>query len=511
MATRPNLVFITSDSQRSDTMACYGNHQIQVPNLNALAGSSHVFEHAYTTMPPCAPARSTLMTGLYPHSSGCDFDLAALNPQTPTIAELLPEDYRCGFYGHWSLGDELVPQHGFTDWVGIRDEWTRHASKPEYRELHSGYHQFLVANGFEPDVQRRKDAPTSPADWRNAKIFDMVKSAELPEPFTKAGFLAGEAARFIRESSDHPFFLFASLMEPHTPCSGPFNDLYAPESVPVGPHFMQVPPANAALVNRLAAETYFEWRQQDEPDPRSDWIARTAGSHVTPEDLRTGAFWRKFRAQYWGQVTLMDRAVGGILQALDECGLTDNTIVVFTSDHGAMMGDHALLTTPYLYEENVRVPLMIRVPWLADRRGMIPGRAGQIDLVPTLLELMGEPVPPHLQGRSLVPVLEGESTLGENDAFIQLHSPANRELWRSCTEEEMNIVAGPWRGIVSAEGWKLNLSPVDQCELYDLNTDPHEQRNLFGDPAQTDRIKTLADRIRKWQEQTEDSVSLPTV
>ncbi|MCY3760217.1 MAG: sulfatase-like hydrolase/transferase [Gemmatimonadetes bacterium] len=511
MKDKPNLVFITSDSQRFDTLACYGNHQIQVPNLNALAETGHVFENACITMPPCAPARSTIMTGLYPHANGCDFDLAALSPEVPTIAELLPQDYHCAFCGHWSLGDELVPQHGFAEWVGIRDEWTRHASRPEYRELFSAYHQYLVTNGFQPDVQRRADAPAAPADWRNAMVFDMVTSAELEEPFTKAGFVGREASRFIRENRGRPFALYVSLLEPHTPCSGPFNDLYPPESVPVGPHFMKAPPANAALVNRLAAETYFEWRRQDDPDPRSDWIARTGGSRMTPADLRTGAFWRKFRAQYWGQITLMDRAVGGILRTLEECDLAERTIVVFTSDHGAMMGDHALLTTPYLYEENVRVPLLVRVPWLADRRRTVPGRASHVDLVPTLLELMGAPIPANLQGRSLVPVLENEATLEENDVFIQLHSPANRELWRPCTGEEMRIVSGPWRGIVSAEGWKLNLSPVDQCELYDLNTDPHEQRNLFDDPAQRDRVRTLADRIRAWQERTEDSMPLPAV
>jgi arylsulfatase A-like enzyme len=219
---------------------------------------------------------------------------------------------------------------------------------------------------------------------------------------------------------------------------------------------------------------------------------------------------RKLRAKYLGQVTLVDRAVGEILQALDEAQLADNTIIVYTSEHGDMMGDHALIRKCVSYEEALKVPLVIRVPWLDGAGRRIEGRISQIDLVPTLLDLLGEPIPEGLEGVSRAGVLRGEATLADNDLFFEWNGTngwekAARGLRLS--EEEWARLHGPWRSVISADGWKLNLSPVDRCELYNLNDDPFEQVNLFEDRDQQERTADLAGRIRRWQEETEDIVS----
>jgi arylsulfatase A-like enzyme len=229
------------------------------------------------------------------------------------------------------------------------------------------------------------------------------------------------------------------------------------------------------------------------------------------EDLTTEAGMRKLRAKYLGLVSLVDNAVGEILQALDETGLTDNTIVVYTSEHGDMMGDHGLLRKCVNYEEALKVPLIVRVPWLDGNGQKIEGRISQIDLVPTLLDLLGEPIPPHLEGTSRASILRGEGTLADNEVFVQWNGTngwekAARALGLS--ESEWADVYGPWRTVISAEGWKLNLSPVDQCELYDLNTDPFEQVNLFDEPSQRDRILDLTERLQQWQEYTADEAPL---
>ena len=137
--------------------------------------------------------------------------------------------------------------------------------------------------------------------------------------------------------------------------------------------------------------------------------------------------------------------------------MADHTLVVFTSDHGDMMGDHGQLTKGVLYEESVKVPLLMRIPWLGKERQEVVGCFSQIDLAPTLLDLLGEEVPETLQGESRVPVLDGEETLERNDAFVE---------WNAADDQ--------WRTAISAEGWKLNLSPEDHCELFDLNGDPYE-------------------------------------
>ena len=490
MARKPNLLFITTDEQRADTMACYGNHQIHTPNLNALADQSFVFENAYVTQPVCAASRSSILTGLYPHASGGTVK-HRLSPEARTIAEVVSDDYLCAYFGMWILGDEIIPQRGFDHWVSIEDEYRSRYTKGEYLSRFSDYHHFLVANGFEPDRESR-----------GAMTFSRTMAARLPQQYTKSAFFGGEAVHFIRENRERPFMLYVNFLEPHSPKTGPFDEMYDPNSLPTSPIFLQKPPSNASLLHRLIADHYMGLQVGDiEP-------VRTCGLQ-TPEMA-----WRKLRAQYWGLVTLVDCALGRILGALDECELTDDTIVVFTSDHGDMMGDHGILYKTVFYEPSVRVALLMRVPWLGRKQCMIPGRISQVDLVPTLLELMGEPVPDELQGTSRVPVLEGESTLAGNDVFIQWTGVGHPTSGFSMdlSEREMEtILQAPWRTIVSAEGWKLNLSPVDQCELYDLNADPYEQHNLFDDPAQRGRIRDLADRIRRWQERTGDDVVLPVV
>jgi arylsulfatase A-like enzyme len=155
-----------------------------------------------------------------------------------------------------------------------------------------------------------------------------------------------------------------------------------------------------------------------------------------------------------------------------------------------MMGDHACLTKGITYEEAVRIPLLIRVPWLSQTRNQIRGRVSQVDLAPTLLDLMEHAPQGHIQGTSRADVLRGSATLQENDVMVEWNGDET------------------WRTIVSHENWKLNLCATDQSEFYDLNTDPYELENHFEDPAYRPQIDVLNARIREWQRTTSDVVPL---
>ena len=474
---KPNLLFLFTDQQRPDTMRCYGNEMIQTPHLNALAESSFVFEHAYVSQPVCSPSRATILTGLYPHTCRVPACNVSLPEDVPTIAELVSDTYQCAYMGKWHLGDEIFPQHGFSTWVGSEDSYRRFYSSPDRYEMLSDYHNFLVEQGFVPEQESM-----------GKQVFSRHFEASLEEPLTKAAFLGDRAAQFIREQGDDPFVLFVNYLEPHPPHTGPFNDLYDPQALPVGPSFGVKPPANASLLNRVMAAYYME-------------------SEEYGYDLRTEVGWRAVRARYWGNVTLVDQSVGKILRALEESGHADDTVVVFTSDHGEMAGDHGILGKTVLYEESVKVPMLMRVPGLERRR--IGGNFSHIDLVPTLLELMGEDLPGHLQGVSRVPVLDGRETLAGNDVFVAWNRSDGHP---RPGEAEVNPgMATPWRSVVSGDRWKLNLSAHDQCELYDLNTDPHEMVNLFDRVEHRERVRILTGKVRQWQRQTGDEVALPEV
>ena len=494
MPDRPNFVFIFSDQQRQDTLACYGADWMNVPNLNALADQSFVFENAYVAQPVCTPARATIMTGLYPHTAGPIVNQIHLDESVPVISEMMSDEYYKGYMGKWHLGNDLVPQHGFDEWVSTEDG--HRFAKPEQRYMVSSYNQYLVDQGYTPDRERN-----------GVGVFSSDAHYEMPEEHQMASFLGDRAAEFIEANSDKPFILYVSTFEPHSPYHGPFMDMYDPETLPVGPAFLQNP-ESASLVNRVRADYFLQFMQDGVDQTQDNYMMRYAASR---EDVSTELGWRTLRAHYMANISLVDGMVGRITAALERAGVADNTVVVFTSEHGDMMGDHGMLEKRSFFEEASRVPLLMRVPWLSAESTPVSGSVGHIDLVPTLLDLTGHEVPANLQGKSLKPVMEGESDLSGNDVFIQWNGTSNEIPDRFLGSAEINrMLALPWRSVVTPDRWKLNLCAGDQCELYDLNTDPHEMNNLFDDPAQKDRVRDMAARIRTWQHQTGDTAALPT-
>ena len=496
MANRPNIVFIMSDQQRQDTLACYGADYMQVPNLNALAGQSFVFRNAYVAQAVCTPARATIMTGLYPHAAGPIVNKIPLPAGTPVISEMIDDGYFKGYMGKWHLGNDVQKQHGFDVWTTTEDTHREAYPKKELRTSLSSYHHYLLERGYKPDLEHSD----------GVKIFSSDLHYNLPEEHQMASYLGDQAAGFIQENKDRPFILYVSTFEPHSPYHGPFKDTYIPASIPVGPAFLKKPDG-AAFVNRTRADYFMQYMLEGKSHADDVYMTRYA---APGEDLTTEIGWRTLRAHYLANITLVDRMVGKITSALDRAGVAESTVVVFTSEHGDMMGDHGMLEKRAFYEESSRVPMLMRVPWLTREQKIIEGNFGQVDLVPTLLDLIGQPVPEGLQGKSVAPVLRGEETLEGNDVFLQWNGTSDELPDRFLGSESINrMLTLPWRTVVTADRWKLNLCAGDQCELFDLNADPNEMTNLYNDPAQRDRVRLMASRIRVWQNITGDTAPLP--
>ena len=489
---RPNLVYIFTDQQRADTMAAYGNDWIETPNLNRLGEDSFVFENAYVSSPICTPSRSTQMTGLWPHTNGCTKNNIPLADNIETLAEFFPADYHTAYYGKWHLGDEVTRRRGWDEWHSLEDMYRGWNTNPEHNEIMSDYHQYLVGLGYEPDRESL-----------GKKVFSRPFAASLPEEHTKATYLGNRAGEFIERNKDRPFAICVNFLEPHTPLIGPLDDLYDPAGLPQTPAFMVDPPENAAGMHRLMAEEQRAGRDTGAP---MDSAASAAGDGAGAGSSTEQEF-RKSQARYYGLVTLVDRAVGRILGAIDDAGIADRTIVVFTSDHGDQMGEHNIFQKIVMYEGSVKVPFLVRVPWL--QAGRVTGRYSHIDTVPTLLDLLGLEVPGHLQGVSRAGVLRDGGSLDDNDVFIDWNGRGIDLKFPLSELERMREI--PHRAVVTGDGWKLNLSVGDQCELYDLNADPYELVNLFDDTAYSDRVVELARKIRRWQIETGDTALIPDV
>ncbi|MFP3903061.1 MAG: sulfatase, partial [Armatimonadota bacterium] len=463
-----------TDQQRQDTLQVYGNDLMDTPHLDAVADESIVFDNAYVTQPVCTPSRSSIMTGLYPHTCGCTENNIPLTREYETIAEMLPEEYATGYFGKWHLGDEVIAQHGFEkNWVST-EEYHAHKTRELYKTRHSSYYHFLKSHGLEPD---------SVGD-DGFESFSRGFACHLPKELTKPAFTASRVCEFIESSQDEPFVAYVNFLEPHQPFHGPFDTLYDPADIEFSPTFMQHGDEKTPLRVRLLQER----------------LGR-----------ETEDFYRDVRARYYGLVSLVDYYCGEILHTLRECGLYDDTIIVFTSDHGEMMGDHALMYKTVLYEEAAQVPMFMRVPERGDEQMRIQDPVSQIDLVPTLMELMGSQPPEHLQGRSLASPLRSGEQPAPRDVFIEWNGSNGFftvEGTEWSLEEQEEVGGAPSRTVVTPDGWKLTLRSEDLCELYNLNDDPHETQNLYGQPEVKAIVEDLTERIRRWQKQTDDTVSV---
>ncbi|MFC1478991.1 sulfatase-like hydrolase/transferase [Planctomycetota bacterium] len=475
--SKPNILFVFTDEQRADTLGAYSSMSAHTPNLDKLASQSLLFENSYVTQPVCTPSRSSIMTGLYPHTNGCTANNIVLEQTFPTIAELWQDtEYHKGYFGKWHLGDEVFCQHGFDEWVSIEDMYRPHFTESRDCDTPSDYQIFLEEKGYKPD----KEVEGYPA-------FSRTFAAGLPVEHTKPMFLAEETGRFIRRNKEDPFMLFVNFLEPHMPFTGPYNDRYPEEHVDLPSNFDDIPD-NEPLHCRLKREIFQRYGY---------------GGH----DLRDTSGWKRIRGNYLGLVDLVDEAVGNILSVLEECSLDSNTIVVFTSDHGDMMGSHQLLTKCVMYEEAVKVPFIMRIPGTDPCR--IPNPVSQVDLVPTLLELCGQDISSDLEGYSLLPCIQGDHP-AEDHVFIEWNGPNRTELLRkdeSISKEDIEAAAQHrGRTVISPLGWKLNWNEGDRHELYNLREDPGEAANLYYTGTYDDVIAQLKEKLMLWQERTKDVV-----
>ena len=465
---RPNILFLWTDQHRGDTVPWAGNRVVKTPEFfQPLGEKSFVFQRSYITQPVCTPSRGSIMTGLWPHNHGSINNNVKLRDDCRTIAEYLPADYATAYYGKWHLGDENRAQHGFRDWRGIEDIYRDYYTNPEDLKNFSGYHNYLTAAGFPPD---RKDAETA-----GAAVFSREIAAAMAEPYTKVAYLANEAEKFLGARRDgQPFILSVNALEPHPPTYGPLNELHDLAALPAGPSFARRPTEVAKVVRR----------QMD----------KNAKVGYKNHPIETEQDWRRLRANYYGLVSMVDRAYARIMRALEASGQADNTIVVYTSDHGDMCGDHCLMQKGNFYEGSVHVPLAIHVPWLSRRRVDFQTPISTVDIVPTVLDLAGIDVAGSVDGRSRAAALRQPASFPTENITVEWNDPEQPE------------VSG--RSRVTSDRWKLNLYVDDRPELFDLNTDPGEQRNLADDPAHRDRMRRLTDELRAWQQSTRDTLAL---
>ena len=468
---KPNLIFFLPDQQRADTIACYGGRKVHAPNLNKLAAESVVFERAYVTHPVCTPSRSSLMTGTWPHINGCTRNSVPLDRRFLSFAELIDDkDYRTAYMGKWHLGDDGPARRGFHQWISTEER--------------GDYTAFLLSMGITPDM---KDG-----------VFSELAISNLPLELSRPKFLEKHACEFIEKHFRDPFILVVGFVEPHSPYNGPLNEEHLLDEIDLDPTATLPESDNIPLRYRLMRE----WQQARAIRDRQR-LPHQFFFGVTPDEYRS------IKQRYLGLVTLVDQSIGAILGCLDRFGLSANTIVVHTSDHGDSLGAHHLFAKEVMFEEAARVPFLIRLPG-QKRRKLIPQPVSHIDLVPTLLDFLGQPKHPKCAGKSLLPVIHGEA-LPPASVFIEWAPNRTKVKKRTSLAPRRAVkraIDESTRTVVSSDGWKLCLRDKDLNELYNLSEDPWETGNLYSDRQYASVISRLAGEIHRWQESTNDKLRL---
>lgn len=459
---RPNILFICTDQQRYDALGCYGHPYIQTPTIDRLANDGVLFEQTYVQNPVCAPSRGSLVTGQYPSNHGLWGNGVALPDHHPLFSKALAESgYDCGMIGKMHLG----PCSGGRTEPRLDDGYRfyKWAHDPSHRSPENDYHLWL-ASEF-PEIYE-KALVNGERHRHQPAGFDT-----MPTEAHYSRWASTRALEFLDQDrrEDEPFFLWVNFFDPHHPFVAPkeYIDRYDPDSLPDPLGF------NGELTTKPPI-------QQLASDESYAGHAKGYSSYPLHEI-------KEIVAAYYAMVTLIDDEVKRILDRLDALGLAEDTIVIFTSDHGEMLGDHQLLLKgPMLYDCAVRVPLIMRWP------GHLP--AGErrtdivqwIDLTSTFIDLAGLDPMPTAQGMSLLPLARG-------DAGATIRGWAICEYLNSGHPYDPGVYltmlrTGDFKLVV--EHGAPATERVSTGELYDLAEDPHELRNRWDDPdCAEDRIR----------------------
>ncbi len=479
---KPNILLLVADQHRFDVVGCYDNPDVLTPALDTMAAEGVLFETCYVHNPICSPSRASLATGLYPRNHG----LWANGVQMPLDRRLLSKaladaGYDCGMAGKQHFGpcaeaDEIRRDDGYRVYKWSHD--------PIHRSANNSYHRWLER--VHPAVFKElfDDIESSSTEAGNvAKGATAIDLVQVEAHYSH--WIADEAIDFISEPSraaDQPFYFTANFFDPHHPFGAPneYRRLYDSGKLPT-PY---------GSVEEL----------QSKPEQQREYSAKSYGGYAPGFQEYGEDELREARANYYAMVSLIDAQCQRIMDVLRERGQLDNTLIIYTSDHGEMLGDHGLmLKGPMLYEAVTRVPLILRWPPALGSGKRIQQIVQHIDLTSTLLDVAGVPDALPSQGSSLLPLISGSDDGWRDWALVEYRDSGHA----SQPPTHTTMLRHRDRKLIVWHGEPATARARDG-ELYDLAIDPHELVNLYHDPAHQHLCAELKDVLLDVLDATED-------
>jgi arylsulfatase A-like enzyme len=456
-AARPNVLWICADDHAAYVMGADGNQRVRTPRLDQLAAEGTRFSRAYCNAPVCTASRQSFLTGRYPHSVGVTVLKTALGENETTLAELLRDaGYRTASIGKMHFNSSLA--HGFETRIDM----------PEYQRWLMGKQREPLPDGVEvlPPWKPFKDPARI---WLNS----FCRPYAAHDSDMAGTFFASEAARQLHAVGDEPFFLMVSFYEPHSPFHFPveFRDRHDASQMPV----YSLGPDDDAQIPAIFRD-------------------------LTPAEKQGIA------AAYYTSVEFPDKNVGLVLDALAAAGHADDTLVIYTGDHGYMLGQHGRFEKHCSFEPSIRVPLMLRLPGRVQAGAVSQALVELIDVLPTVLDLCSVNLPAAVQGRSLVPLLDGTAEAHRDYVFIEY-----------AENEEAAVRTDRWKLVYSTgrrerqDGYATGRPlPGKTVRLFDMQADPDEMTNLAARPEHAALVAQLTDKLAQhMREVTPQAIDLP--
>ncbi len=458
--SRPNIVLIITDQQRYDTIRALGYPYMDTPNLDRLVNEGTTFTRSFVTAASCAPARASLFSGYYPHTTG-----VFKNADTwrhSWVEDLAASGYHCVNVGK-------MHTYPFETPLGFHERYVVE-NKDRFLEGRYYFDRWDLALQAQDLVKQQRVL------YRQREDYDRSLGAftwDLPER-THSDFFVGDLATWWIEHKPvtEPFFLEIGFPGPHPP--------YDPVPRYVAPYMERELPLPDVSEAELAAQPAAQ-RELCHHNTRIDHDSIRWTLNPTQEQLH------RLRAHYFANVTMIDAMVGSILEALESKGVLDNTIVIFTSDHGDCLGDHGHIQKWTMYDIITRTPLIVWAPQRFEGGRRLDLLCQQIDIGPALMQLAGLEVPDTWEARSLLPALEGsDGVTGREYVFAE---QARDGILTDTTMMTM----------VRSQDWKLvHYLDCDDGELYDLRADPDERHNLWTHTIHRAKREELLGVLRDW-------------
>ncbi len=495
--SRPNILFIMSDDHACQAIGCYGSRINQTPNIDRLAADGVRFSQSFCTNSICAPSRAVLLTGKYSHLNGQIDNRLEFDGAQQTFPKLLQHaGYETAMFGKWHLKSDPT---GFDFWDVLPGQG--HYYNPDFNVMG----QRIRREGYVTDLitdqclnwlgARRSDKPfcallhhkAPHRSWMpNLKHLDLYEDIEIPLPETLHDDYAtrSEAARQQEMTiANHTFMAYDLKLSP------------LPGQRPKNEHEKSDHEYWFARYNRFTEEQRKAWDAAYGPRNEAFRQANLKG------DALVEWKYQRYIKDYLRCIASVDENIGRVLDFLDEANLTDDTIVVYTSDQGFYLGEHGWFDKRFMYEESLRLPMIFRYPREIKPAGNEDAIVLNLDYAPTFLDYAGLPAPEDMQGRSLRGILRGRTP---------------RDWRRSMYYHYYEYPA--WHMVkrhygVRTDRYKLIhfYHDINAWELYDLREDPHELRNVYGDPEYADivvELKAELNRLREYYGDTADPMAI---